>query len=124
MPMQNRLQPLAKAFARRFIEFLPTARYPIRSGVHSSTAFALTIAMDYAQSSNDVISCEDNLTKNSTSVMVDPSSSEPVDTTPLFNSSNDACYDPSSFQPSSGSSRTSGRNNFAVGISMRISLRT
>jgi hypothetical protein len=48
------LQPLAKVFARRFIEFLPTARYPIRSGMHSSTAFALTIAMDYAQSSNDV----------------------------------------------------------------------
>jgi hypothetical protein len=48
------LQPLAEAFARRFVEFLPTTRYPIRSGVHSSTAFALTIAMDYAQSSNDV----------------------------------------------------------------------
>ena len=48
------LQPLAEAFARRFLDFLPKARYPVRSGVHSSTAFALTLAMDYAQTSNDV----------------------------------------------------------------------
>jgi hypothetical protein len=48
------LQPLAEAFARRFLDFLPKARYPIRSGVHSSTAFALTLAMDYAQTCNDV----------------------------------------------------------------------
>jgi hypothetical protein len=48
------LQPLAEAFARRFLDFLPKARYPIRSGVHSNTAFALALAMDYAQTGNDV----------------------------------------------------------------------
>jgi hypothetical protein len=48
------LQPLTDAFAERLRDFLPKARYPIRSGVHSSTAFALTLAMDYAQTSNDV----------------------------------------------------------------------
>ena len=40
-------QPLADAFARRFVEFLPKATYPIRTGVHSSTAFALRLAVDY-----------------------------------------------------------------------------
>jgi len=47
------LQPLAEAFARRFLEFLPKVRYPIRSGAHSSTAFALALAVDYAQACND-----------------------------------------------------------------------
>jgi hypothetical protein len=36
--------PLAIRFADRFRDFLPKATYPIRTGVHSSTAFALTIA--------------------------------------------------------------------------------
>jgi hypothetical protein len=40
-------QPLADAFERRFLEFLPLAHYPIRTGVHSSTAFALRLAWDY-----------------------------------------------------------------------------
>jgi hypothetical protein len=49
-----------------------------------------------AESDNDVINCEDDLTQNSESVIVNPPSNEPVDTTPLFNSSNDSCYNPSS----------------------------
>jgi hypothetical protein len=40
-------QPLADAFEQRFVEFLPKASYPIRTGVHSSTAFALRLAADY-----------------------------------------------------------------------------
>lgn len=40
-------QPLADAFAARFVAFLPKAAYPIRTGVHSSTAFALRLAADY-----------------------------------------------------------------------------
>ena len=40
-------QPLAQAFEARFLEFLPKAAYPIRTGVHSSTAFALRLAVDY-----------------------------------------------------------------------------
>jgi len=42
------MRPLAEAFARRFCAFLPLADYPIRTGVHSSTAFALRLAADYA----------------------------------------------------------------------------
>lgn len=47
------LQPLADAFADRFREFLPRADYPIRSGVHSSTSFALALGQDYARAAND-----------------------------------------------------------------------
>ena len=43
------LQPLAAAFATRFIEFLPRARYPVRHGVHANSAFALAFALDYAR---------------------------------------------------------------------------
>jgi hypothetical protein len=44
-----RLRPLADAFARRFVEFLPKADYPIRSGAHFNTAFALSLVIDYAR---------------------------------------------------------------------------
>jgi hypothetical protein len=47
------LKPLAEAFAERFREFLPRAAYPIRTGVHSSTAFALALAADYARAAGD-----------------------------------------------------------------------
>lgn len=43
------LRPLAEAFAQRFKDFLPLGDYPIRTGVHSSTAFALRLAADYAE---------------------------------------------------------------------------
>ena len=43
------LQPLAKMFSDRFKAFLPLADYPIRTGVHSSTAFAFRLAADYAE---------------------------------------------------------------------------
>ena len=46
-------QPLAEAFAQRFRDFLPIASYPIRTGVHSSTAFALALAADYAKATRD-----------------------------------------------------------------------
>jgi hypothetical protein len=52
--------------------------------------------------SNDVINCEDDLTQNSESVISDPPSTEPVDTTPLFNSSSNTCYNPSSFTGGGG----------------------
>jgi hypothetical protein len=41
------LQPLARIFADRFTAFLPLASYPVRAGVHSNTAFALRLALDY-----------------------------------------------------------------------------
>ncbi len=42
------LKPLAQLLATRFRERLPKATYPVRSGVHSSTAFALALAYEYA----------------------------------------------------------------------------
>jgi hypothetical protein len=46
-------RPLAEAFAQRFRDFLPKASYPIRTGVHSSTAFAVALAQDYAAAAGD-----------------------------------------------------------------------
>ena len=43
------LRPLAELFGQRFARFLPLADYPVRTGVHSSTAFALRLAADYAE---------------------------------------------------------------------------
>ena len=43
------LQPLAEAFAERYIAFLPKQNYPIRTGVHPNTAFGLAFALDYAR---------------------------------------------------------------------------
>jgi DUF2891 family protein len=42
------VKPFGEAFARRFDGFLPLATYPVRAGVHSNTAFALLLALDYA----------------------------------------------------------------------------
>ena len=47
------LQPLADAFVARFKAFLPLAAYPIRTGVHSSTAFAAALALEYADVARD-----------------------------------------------------------------------
>jgi hypothetical protein len=44
----DRLAPLARDFADRFTAHLPRADYPVRHGVHSNTAFALTLAADWA----------------------------------------------------------------------------
>ncbi len=44
------LHPLAEAFATRFKAFLPKADYPVRTGSHANTAFALRLAFDYAGS--------------------------------------------------------------------------
>jgi hypothetical protein len=45
----NSFAPLADAFARRFLDFLPKATYPIRVGTHFNTAFATRLALDYAR---------------------------------------------------------------------------
>jgi hypothetical protein len=47
------LKPLADAFADRFTKFLPLSTYPVRAGVHSNTAFALILALDYARMVRD-----------------------------------------------------------------------
>ena len=46
------LRPLAALFAARFRKHLPKLTYPVRSGVHSSTAFALALAYEYANTSD------------------------------------------------------------------------
>lgn len=43
------LAPLTEAFAERFEAFLPMATYPLRVGTHFNTAFALTLALDFAR---------------------------------------------------------------------------
>jgi Protein of unknown function (DUF2891) len=43
------LAPLTAAVERLFIAWLPKQAYAIRSGVHTNTAFALALALDYAE---------------------------------------------------------------------------
>jgi hypothetical protein len=43
------LQPLAMAFAERFMTYLPKLTYPIRTGTHFNTAFAMVLALDWAE---------------------------------------------------------------------------
>ena len=47
------LRPLADLFVQRFCEWLPRATYPVRSGTHGNTAFALRLAFDYAETARD-----------------------------------------------------------------------
>ena len=47
------LRPLAELLARRTREFLALAAYPIRNGMHSNTAFACLLALDYARTCGD-----------------------------------------------------------------------
>lgn len=41
-------EPFARAFAQRLHDFLPLQTYPIRVGTHYNSAFALTLARDWA----------------------------------------------------------------------------
>ena len=47
------LVPLTEAIVIRFTEFLPKATYPVRAGTHFNTAFALTLALRYADTVHD-----------------------------------------------------------------------
>lgn len=47
------LKPLAELIAGRYVEYFPKQTYPIRSGVHSNTAFGLSFAHDYAKAVSD-----------------------------------------------------------------------
>lgn len=48
-PWSTTLDPLADAFAERFFSYLPKLTYPIRVGTHFNSAFALILALDWAQ---------------------------------------------------------------------------
>jgi hypothetical protein len=47
------LAPLEQEAARRFADWLPKLTYPIRTGEHSQTAFALGLVLDWAVTSGD-----------------------------------------------------------------------
>ena len=47
-PWARALDPLAAAFAIRFVDWLPRAAYPVRSGGHGNTAFAMIHAHAWA----------------------------------------------------------------------------
>jgi hypothetical protein len=47
------VQPLGDGFVQRFNDFLPIATYPTRAGTHGNSAFAVTLALDYARGLND-----------------------------------------------------------------------
>jgi hypothetical protein len=47
------LRPLAKEIRNRFMDYLPKLTYPIRTGVHSNTAYAMSLALDYARTVQD-----------------------------------------------------------------------
>ena len=48
-PWAAALEPLARAFAKRFAGYLPRLLYPVRSGKHDNTAFALIHALAWAR---------------------------------------------------------------------------
>ena len=50
---RDTLKPLASAFVARFTGFLPRATYPIRVGTHFNSAFAIALALEYADVMHD-----------------------------------------------------------------------
>ena len=49
------LEPLARAFADRFHAFLPKLTYPIRTGAHYNSAFALVLAREWAEANDPAL---------------------------------------------------------------------
>jgi hypothetical protein len=49
------LEPLARAFADRFGNYLPRLTYPIRTGTHFNTAFALILALEWAEANDEAL---------------------------------------------------------------------
>ena len=45
----TRLEPLARAFADRFARYLEMLTYPIRTGTHANTSFAVALALPWAE---------------------------------------------------------------------------
>jgi len=54
-PWGTALEPLARAFAGRFKAYLPKLTYPIRVGTHFNTAFALILALEWAERFDDML---------------------------------------------------------------------
>jgi len=49
------LAPLAAAFADRLRTYLPKLTYPIRTGTHFNTAFAMILALEWAEANDDAL---------------------------------------------------------------------
>ena len=49
------LEPLARAFAQRFEGYLPKLTYPIRTGTHFNTAFAMILALEWADANDTAL---------------------------------------------------------------------
>ena len=47
------IAPLESAMVERLVSWLPDLTYPVRSGTHSQTAFALGLALDWARATGD-----------------------------------------------------------------------
>jgi hypothetical protein len=49
------LMPLEREIVKRFMTFLPIQTYPIRTGEHPNTAFGLSFAWDYANTTGNIL---------------------------------------------------------------------
>ncbi len=54
-PWADALAPLAEAFAERFKAYLPRLTYPIRTGAHYNSAFALILALGWAEANDPAL---------------------------------------------------------------------
>ncbi|HEY1607199.1 MAG TPA: DUF2891 domain-containing protein [Allosphingosinicella sp.] len=54
-PWTEDLAPLAAAFAERFKLYLPKLTYAIRTGTHFNTAFAMILALEWAEANDDAL---------------------------------------------------------------------
>ena len=48
VPWEPLIEPIARLFSERLKEYLPRLTYPIRAGTHANTAFALILALQWA----------------------------------------------------------------------------
>jgi hypothetical protein len=51
--LEQNLKPMTNLMVEKYLDFLPKLIYPIRVGEHSNTAFALSLAFDYAVTSKN-----------------------------------------------------------------------
>ena len=54
----DRLEPLARAFAARFSRYLEVLTYPIRTGTHANTGFAIALALPWADMFDPALASE------------------------------------------------------------------
>src|SRR5687767_4138087 len=54
-PWAADLEPLARAFAERFHLYLPKLTYPIRVGTHFNSAFAMILALEWAEANDSAL---------------------------------------------------------------------